>query len=210
MFIGHLAGAEILHTLVPSVPAWIPLVGVGFPDLLWGVTAFAGIEKVRVGESPLQKDIDFVSYPISHSLVLTNLIACVPALAFGYWFGWQAALVFLLASISHWLLDVIVHLRDLPVLGFGRDVKVGLGLWRWSRTAFVVEYLIVVAATLLFEPVGAWLWILVVAAVFHLVNINSFFGFIRPNPIRDARGYAALVWVGFAAMVVAFQGLLQP
>ena len=89
-----------------------------------------------MGTSPLQRDIDFTRDPISHSLVLTNLIALIPAIGFGFAYGWMATLVFLLASISHWLLDVIVHKRDLPVLGFGTDIKVGFGLWRLSRTSF--------------------------------------------------------------------------
>ena len=63
MFIGHLAGAELLHTLIPSVPPVVSLVGVGFPDLLWGVTILTGLETAKMGTSPLQRDIDFTHYP---------------------------------------------------------------------------------------------------------------------------------------------------
>lgn len=207
MFIGHLAGAEVLHTLVPDVPAYVSLIGVGFPDLLWGVTILTGLETVKMGASPLQRDIEFTHYPISHSLVLTNILALIPAAAFGLALGWHAAVVFVLASISHWLLDVIVHKRDLPVLGFGPDTRVGLGLWRWGRTAFFVEYAIVIAATLIFEPPPKWLWILVAALVLHIVNINSFFGFTKTNPV-SARGYAVLAWIGFVALAVIFSFLI--
>ena len=207
MFIGHLAGAELLHTLIPSVPPVVSLVGVGFPDLLWGVTILASLETAKMGTSPLQRDIDFTRYPISHSLVLTNLIALIPAIGFGLAYGWMATLVFLLASISHWLLDVIVHKRDLPVLGFGTDIKVGFGLWRWSRTSFFVEYAIVIVATLIFEPQGKWLWILVAALVLHVANINSFFGFTKTNPMTTQR-YAILAWVGFVALAVVFNFLI--
>lgn len=207
MFIGHLAGAELLHAAMPDVPAYVSLVGIGFPDLVWGATILAGTESVRMGTSPLQRDIDFTHYPLSHSLVLTNLIGLIPAFGFGLALGWQAGLVFVLASISHWLLDVVVHKRDLPVLGFGRDIKVGLGLWRWSRTSFFVEYAIVVVATLLFEPPAKWLWILVAALVLHLANINSFFGFTRTNPMTS-RGYAVLAWIGFAALAIVFTFLM--
>ncbi len=97
---------------------------------------------------------------------------------------------------------------DLPVLGFGRDTKVGFGLWRNGPAAFAVEYLMVVAATLAFEPPNKWLWILVAAALFHAININSFFGFSKTNPIGSARGYAAVAWVGFVAMVAVFNFLI--
>lgn len=208
MFIGHLAGAELLHAVFPQTPVWVSLVGVGFPDLLWGVTVLAGVERAQMGTSPLQRDIVFEHYPYSHSLVLTNLIALIPAAALVPFYGWQAALVFILASISHWLLDTIVHLNDLPVLGFGRDTKVGFGLWRNGPLAFVVEYAVVVAATLVFTPPDKWLWLLIVAALFHAININSFFGFIQTNPIQSARLYAVIGLVSFTLLAVVFFGLL--
>ncbi len=208
MFIGHLAGAELLRAIFPQTPVWVSLVGVGFPDLLWGATILAGVERAKMSSSPLQRDIEFTHYPYSHSLVLTNLIALVPAMALVPFYGWQAALVFMLASISHWLLDVIVHLRDLPLLGFGRDTKVGLGLWRNGPLAFVVEYAIVVVATLAFTPADKWLWLLVVAALFHAVNANSFFGFIKTNPIHSAKVYAVIGLVSFTLLAVVFSYLL--
>ncbi|MEO6015382.1 MAG: hypothetical protein ABIQ30_17575 [Devosia sp.] len=209
MFIGHLAGAEILHAVFPQTPVWVSLVGVGFPDLLWGVTVLAGIERAQMGTGPLQRDITFTHYPYSHSLILTNLIALIPALALVPFYGWQAAIVFLLASISHWLLDVIVHIKDLPVLGFGKnDTKVGLGLWRHGPLAFAVEYAVVVAATLLFVPADKWLWVLVAAAIFHAGNANSFFGFTKANPFTTPQIYAMLGVVSFAAMAVVFSFLL--
>lgn len=207
MFIGHLAGAELLHAVFPEVPAYVSLIGVGFPDLLWGVTILAGVESAKMGTSPLQRDIEFTHYPISHSLVLTNLIALIPAIGFGLALGWTAGLVFVLASISHWLLDVIVHKRDLPILGFGPDTKIGLGLWNLSRTSFFVEFALVVVATLIFVPQSKWLWILVAALILHLFNINSFFGFTKSNPMTT-RAYAVLAWVGFVALAVIFSFLI--
>jgi hypothetical protein len=208
MFIGHLAGAELLRAAFPGTPSWVSLVGVGFPDLLWGVTVLTGVEKARMGTSPLQKDIEFISYPFSHSLVLTNILALVPGAAIGLVLGWQATLVFVLASISHWLLDVIVHKRDLPVLGFGRDIKVGLGLWRLSRTSFFVEYALILAATLLFVDRSAQWLVLAVALLLHLVNLNSFFGLTRSNPIRSEKVYAAMALAGFAVMALAFSWII--
>jgi hypothetical protein len=161
-----------------------------------------------MGASPLQRDVRFIHYPYSHSLVLTNVIALVPASILTAFYGWQAGLVFVLASISHWLLDVIVHIGDLPVLGFGKDTKVGFGLWRNGPLAFLVEYLVVVAATLAFTPPGKWMLILTVAAAFHAVNINSFFGFTKTSPITSAKAYAVIGLVGFTAIAVAYAWIL--
>jgi hypothetical protein len=209
MFIGHVAGAEILHAAAPEVPLWVSLVGVGFPDLLWGVLVLAGIERAEIDpNSPLQKDIKFSHYPYSHSLVLTNLIALAPAAIVAAFLGIEAGIVFVLASISHWLLDTIVHLPDLPVLGFGRDRKVGFGLWKYGWAAFLVEYAVLAVATLIFVPPANWAGALIAGAVFHLVNINSFIGFSKNQPIKTAKGYAPLVFVGFALLAVVFDWVL--
>src|SRR3989442_2824276 len=47
--------------------------------------------------------------------------------------------VFVAGSASHWLLDTVVHLKDLPVLGFDGDRKVGAGLWKRGPVAFEAE-----------------------------------------------------------------------
>jgi hypothetical protein len=182
MFIGHFAVAYILIRLFPGVLPLIPLLGVGFPDLLWPFLILAGIEKVSIDhDSPLQNRIEFTSYPYSHSLVLGTLIACVVGLGLAYFTSPLAGLVFVAASASHWLLDATVHLKDLPVLGFGPDRKFGFGLWNRPKTAFIVEYLFYAVLTALTFP-SKLMPLLVIGAIFHLINANSFLGFTNTNP----------------------------
>ena len=153
MFIGHFAFAYVLIRLFPGVLPMIPLLGVDFPDLLWPFLIISGIEKVSIDpESPLQNHIKFTSYPYSHSLVLGTLIACVVGLGLAYFTSPLAGLVFVAASASHWLLDATVHLKDLPVLGFGPDRKFGFGLWNRPKTAFIIEYLFYAVLTALTFP----------------------------------------------------------
>ena len=155
MFIGHFAVAYLLIALFPSVPPLVVLLGVSFPDLLWPVLVITGKEKVAIDpETPLQGAIGFTSYPFSHSLVTGTLIAAIPGLFIAYLVSPLAGIVFVAASASHWLLDVITHIRDLPVLGMGRDVKVGLGLWSYPRSAFVLELLFYVVITVLVVKPG--------------------------------------------------------
>jgi hypothetical protein len=210
MFIGHFAVAEALQQAAPEVPLWVSLTGVSFPDLMFGLTVVAGIEQVEINpSSPLIRDVRFVRYPYSHSLVLTNLIACIPAAVIGYFYGSVAAIVFLAASISHWLLDTIVHLPDLPVLGFGDDMKVGFGLWRYGGLAFAVEYLLLAAATVIFVPRQAWAPALVAGALLHALNANAFFGFTKTNPGKSATQLALMTLFGFIVAIVAFQWALS-
>ncbi len=203
MFIGHFAVAYVLIRFFPGVPAIIPLLGVGFPDLLWPFLILLRIEKVSIDRnSPLQNRLKFISYPYSHSLVLGTLIACVLGSGLAYFTSLLAGFVFIVASASHWLLDATVHLKDLPVLGIGSDKKVGFGLWNNPKVAFVVEYLFYAVLTALTFP-SKLIPLLAIGAIFHLINANSFLGLTKTNPFKSANVYAVLTLVGFLAFSLA-------
>ena len=61
----------------------------------------------------------------------------------------MAFLVISAAAFSHWILDLIVHVPDLPL--YDNTDKVGFGLWRHVAVSFPLE-LIVLAA-------GAWIYV---------------------------------------------------
>lgn len=203
MFIGHFTVAYILIGLYPSVPPLVILFGVSFPDLLWPALVLTGKEQVIINpDSPLQRAIRFTSYPFSHSLVTGTLIAAIPGIALGFLVSPVAGILFVAASASHWLLDVVTHVGDLPVLGTGRrDVKVGLGLWNYPRAAFVLELLFYTAVTVFVVKPAMVIPLLALGIVFHLINANSFLGFSRTNPFRTPRSYALAAFVGFFVFI---------
>jgi len=47
----------------------------------------------------------------------------------------------LAAVLSHWFLDVIVHIPDLPLTPFG-DFKVGMGLWNYKMITTLLASII--------------------------------------------------------------------
>lgn len=209
MYIGHYGAAELLHKLDPSVPILPILIGVAYPDLLWPLLVYAGKEKVRIDpKSPLQKTIKFISYPYSHSLVRSAMLTLLPSVVIGVIYHKpMVGIFFFAAAVSHWLLDVLMHVHDLPVLGYGRDRKVGFGLWRFPRIAFATEYLFFAGCTLAFVAPERWVYFLLAGLVLHLFNANSFLGFTKANPTKTANRYAGLALLGFAvATVVFFRG----
>jgi hypothetical protein len=193
------------------VPVWVALVGVGFPDLLWSVFVFLGLESVKVDpDSPLQRSLRFTKLPYSHSLVITNVMSLavggVIAAALG---DPLVLLVFVLASASHWALDIVVHIKDIPILGFDGDRMLGLELWRWGRVAFFVELLFYAAFAVAFLSGVAVVYAIVVGVVFQLLNANSFFGFTKKNMFRTANQYAAVVLILFSVMAIVLAVIPQ-
>ena len=212
MFIGHFAIAFLIGSIVPGIPILIPLIGVSFPDILWPVLVLTGVEKVKFDKNkPLQKDIVFESYPISHSLVLTTFIAFLVGLIIALFLkNLFIAPIFAIASASHWIMDTVVHNKDLPVLGFSsKDIKIGFGLWRRGPLAFGVEYLFYVVMAVIAVPITSLWLILSLGTIFHLININSFFGFKNEDVTGgSSKTYAIIVLIAFSLFIFFAQIIL--
>jgi hypothetical protein len=204
MFVGHFAIAFLLWRLFPQIPLPVFLIAVSFPDLLWSVLVPAGVEKVKINpDSPLQKFVIFEKFPYSHSLVLGSILSLPVGLLIAALLNNPIIVpVFVAGSASHWLLDTVVHLKDLPVLGFDGDRKVGAGLWKRGPLAFVVEfvfYAIVTVSALSGLPL---VYALIMGGVFHAINLPSFFGANRKNNIKSSNAYAGLALVGFGSFIL--------
>ena len=207
MYIGHYAVAAALVTLVPASPVTPIAVGVAWPDLVWPVLVVIGRERVTVNRNdPLQRSIRFDSYPFSHSLVLSNLFTLVPAVIVAFLYdSVLLGVLFWVATLSHWVLDLVVHLPDLPILGFGgNDRTLGFGLWRYPRTAFVTEYVFFATVVLLTARPAAFVGVLSGGLGLHLLNANSFFGFSRQNPFSTPTRLALITLVGYVGAIAWF------
>lgn len=207
MYIGHYAAAGAILAAVPGTPVFPIAVAVAYPDLLWPFLVYLGKEKVKVSPmNPLQKAIKFTSYPHSHSLVRSAALDLIPAIVFGliYRSVW-VVLLFWLGALSHWVLDAVVHIRDLPVFGSKQhDRYVGLGMWAVPRVAFVFEYVFFAVVIILTARSSTWASLLIGGLVLHALNANSFFAFTKKNLTTTANQYATLALVGFAVAITWF------
>lgn len=206
MFIGHFAIAYLVYYLYPNIPFWVALLGVSFPDLLWPIFVILGIEQVKIkSNSPLQKDLKFTHYPYSHSLVISTIIAFVFGGVLSFLLNnWAILILFPILSASHWVLDIIVHRKDLPVLGFSKkDFKVGLGLWNHGRAAFILEYVFYVTFTILFAPSGLIFLLFILGTIFHILNANSFLGLTKKNLFAKGKyTYPIITLLGFGLFII--------
>jgi hypothetical protein len=145
LFLGHFGAAFALKRLEPKLSLGTLFLAVQLPDLLWGAFLLLGWERVRIDPgytavTPLQ----FTDYPISHGLL--GMAGWAVALAAMYYSWptrdtsrhWQAAVLVGLAVLSHFVLDLVVHVPDLPLSG-GSAVRLGLGLWNQPIATLLLE-----------------------------------------------------------------------
>ena len=140
MFIGHAAVGFAARRWAPRASlAWL-LAAPWLLDLLWPVFLLLGIEKVapQPAVSPFLT-LSFVSYPWSHSLVMALAWSVLLALVYARTTRDRRGAIVIGALVaSHWALDAVVHVPDLP-LWPGPSPLVGLGLWRWPAITMFVE-----------------------------------------------------------------------
>jgi len=208
MFIGHFAVAFGIKRAAPDVKLGTAMVAACFLDLVWPLLAAAGVETVKIDPGNMVlSPLDFVSYPYSHSLVMTLVWAALFAGIYRWRGGSARGAWWLgLAVASHWFLDLIVHRPDLP-LAPGLDMRFGLGLWNSLAGTLVVEGSLFAAGLWLYlsvtrarDRIGRWgLWGLV--ALLLVSYVASLFGPPPPNVnaivIADILGTALSVAWGY-------------
>lgn len=197
MFVGHLAAGFALKARVREAPLGPLLAGTAFLDLLFGVFGMAGLERVVVHEPPVFANWELhIGY--SHSLLVSVLYSVALGWAAARWWGSaRVGAAVGVAVFSHFVLDVVSHRPDMPLIGLGamHDVRIGTGLATHPLAFFLVE---------LGWCLAAWRWYdganrrLLVAFLFLMVVwANSVFGF-SPPPALSPVGQSAFTIFGFA------------
>ena len=143
MFIGHFGAGFAGKKFSKSASLGTYFMAAQWIDLIWPILLLLGIEKVEIrpGISSVTP-LDFIYYPFSHSLV--GVI--VWAILFGLVYylikrNLKTSIVLGLLVISHWFLDLLVHIPDLPIFP-GADIKVGFSLWNNLIVSALLEVLI--------------------------------------------------------------------
>jgi hypothetical protein len=161
MFLGHYGVALGLKRIEPKLSLGTLFLAVQLPDLLWGIFLLLGWEHARIvpGFTAITP-LEFLDYPISHSLVGSLAWSVVAAALYYSWptrdtsRHWQAAAIVGLAVFSHYPLDVLVHLPDLPLTG-NDSTKLGLGLWNNRIATLAAEAIVLGAGLALYVARGS-------------------------------------------------------
>lgn len=212
MFIGHYGPALAAKPLAKPVPLWLLFVAVQWMDFCWSALVLAGVEKVRIVPGFTEgSPLDLYFMPYTHSLIgaaILSLIFGLLALLVVKDRRAVAVAVVAGASFSHWLLDFIVHVPDLPLIG--DTDKVGLGLWRWVWISLPLELATLLAGAIIyvravpsktrFGDLAFWTFVSAMAAV----ELYAAFGPAPVSPAAEAQ--TALFAYGLLAL---FAGLVD-
>ena len=163
MFAGHFAAALAAKSVAPRTSLGTLTFAAQWIDLLWPTLLLAGFERVRIEPGATATNpLVFEHYPWSHSLAAVFVWALViGALHFTTQRNARAAVVIGALVVSHWLLDVVVHVPDLPLVPGGTPV--GAGLWNQREAALLLELGLLGAGTALYvrttsarDRIGRW------------------------------------------------------
>jgi membrane-bound metal-dependent hydrolase YbcI (DUF457 family) len=200
MFLGHYGIAFAAKRVAPRTSLGSLVFAGEFLDEMWPVLLLLGVEQVRIVPGLMvMSPLEFVYYPWSHSLLMAIVWGTlVAAIYFAFRKYWRGALITGGLVVSHWLLDLPMHQKDLP-LWPGASPRFGWGLWNVPVASNIIEFTIFLAgvsaytrATRPLDRIGrfGW-WIYVVLLGVLFVASNG-----PPPPSVNALAWTALaIWL---------------
>ena len=151
MIAGHFGLAAGVKAHRPAVPLWALMLATQWLDVVFVPLFVAHVERIDViggGAPGYGNGIIHADY--THSLVGAAVLSLVFALPAAWRWGRQAAAVLGAVVFSHWLLDLLVHRHDMPLLpGAPAGTPMfGFGLWRWPLVTAAAELALVLWGSL--------------------------------------------------------------
>lgn len=197
MFMGHYGVSFALKRWAPRLSLGWLFVGVQLIDWIWAVLVIAGIEQLRIVYWLPASPADFYYMPYTHSIEGALAWAILAGVATLWLFRGsehqrRAAMVAMGAAVfSHWALDLLVHRRDLGLLGDA--YKVGLSFYDHPVAEAGLELVILAAGLLAYTGStrprnrGAGAALLWLTALLVAINLLVTFG---PRPELTPRSLA--------------------
>jgi hypothetical protein len=187
MFIGHIGLAVAAKRATPRASLGTLFLAAQWADVVWPIFLALGIEQVRIlpnGRPFLQ--LEFISYPYSHSLLALVIWGILFGVVYRAVAGGRHTLWILAALVvSHWVLDWVTHVPDLPL--YPGSAKYGLGLWKSVPGTMVIEGAIYVLGLIVYlretrarDRIGRWAFF-ALATTLVVIYLASTFGAPPPS-----------------------------
>ena len=154
MVAGHFGLAAGVKSWAPSAPLWALMVATQWLDIFFVPLFLLGIETIDPVDPahPNAYGASIIHANYTHSLVgALGLAAVFGAVSARAW-GRRVGVVLGAVVFSHWILDLVVHRGDLPVLpgDVGGLPRFGFGLWQFPAVAAGLELALVIGGGYLY------------------------------------------------------------
>jgi hypothetical protein len=151
MIAGHFGVAVGVKARAPRVPLWALLLATFWLDVIFFfILAPLGVEYITQ-TCPSHACVTVHGY-YTHSLLGALLIAVVTGLLASLLWSRRGGMVIGAVVFSHWLLDLLVHQPDLPILpnNLGNLPLLGFGLWQVPAVTVLVELVLILGGAYLY------------------------------------------------------------
>ena len=148
MIAGHFGLAAAIKARERQVPLWALMLATVWLDVVFVPLFIAKIETITpapgtnggYGAGTIYADY-------THSLIGAIVLSAIFGALFLPRWGSRSAFVISAVVFSHWLLDLIVHRADMPLLprNAGNMPRLGFGLWRIPAASATLELILVLA-----------------------------------------------------------------
>lgn len=208
MFIGHWAPALAAAAASKRAPKLgVLFVAAQLVDWAFFGLLLLGVEHMRFSPGiSVMNPMDLYHMPITHSLLGSAGFAAV--FAGLIWLGSKdpsAALIGGAVVLSHWLLDLLVHVPDLTLAG--SPPKLGLGLWNHPLVEMPLELGITFGALWWYAKVRkpAGLRVIALAMILLALQAVNWFGPVEPE-VTTGTSLLAFFAYGLATLAAWWMG----
>lgn len=154
MIAGHYGLAAGAKSYAPRLPLWALMLSTFLLDVVFIFLNVAGLEYITPADParPSGYGSALIHAYYTHSLLGALLIAAVAGALAAWRWGRRGGAMVAAVVFSHWVLDLVVHRPDLPLLpGNAGDLPLlGLGLWQTPVVSAAIELVLVLAGGFLY------------------------------------------------------------
>jgi len=146
MTTGHFGFGLGVKAKARFVPLWILMISTYLLDFIFIILMSFGIESFKsINPTHPSYGAVIIHAYYSHSLVGALLISGVAGIIAKFIWDNKTGFVIGIVAFSHWILDLIVHRPDLPILpgNAGNLPLLGFGLWKIPIASVILELIIV-------------------------------------------------------------------
>ncbi len=153
MIAGHFGFAAAVKSYERQVPLWALMLACVWLDIVFVHLFMAHIETIVAAPGTNGGyGAAIIHADYTHALLGALLLSALFGAVAGARWGRRTGAVLAAVVFSHWVLDLVVHRADMPILpgNAGTLPRLGFGLWRYPVASMAVELALVLLGAFLY------------------------------------------------------------